>query len=92
MNEKQEKFHEIGEKRINNILDSIRIFGNLASNSYEFTREEIDAIFSMLQGNLDKTKEKFYTTLDKKIKKEKTSFSFSSIQKENKSVNVFDEE
>lgn len=60
MNSKQENFKRMAESRTNKIIDMIDLLGNLCNTSYyEYTDDQIDAIFNAIQSELDKTKEKF---------------------------------
>ena len=57
---KHDCFKRLAEKRVNKMLDMIDLIGNLSNKSnYEYTKEEVDKIFSAIQLRLDKTKERF---------------------------------
>ena len=52
---KAEKFIRIGEYRMNKAVDAIGRLENLANRgSYEYTQEQVDAMFQALEGGLRK--------------------------------------
>lgn len=54
------RFKRVASKRVNEILEKIRILGNCSNkSSYEFTEEEINKIFSEIDKYLKLTKAKF---------------------------------
>jgi uncharacterized membrane protein required for colicin V production len=60
MDIKQENFKRIAENRTNKIVNMISKLQNLANSSfYEYTDEQIDAIFNAIQSELNKQKEIF---------------------------------
>lgn len=69
---KAEKFRELAGKRVTNVLDQLRILGNLSNTgTYEYTPEQVEKIFTRIQTDLDEVKAKF----EPKVKKVKdTSF------------------
>ena len=67
--DKKANFIRIAESRTNKIIESITLLGNLSNPSYyEYTPEQIDAIFSAIQDELDTQKKRF---LEKETKKKK---------------------
>lgn len=59
-NDRQENFKRIAEARTNKILKSISLLGNLSNKSYyEYTDEQIEAIFEAIQEELNIQKDKF---------------------------------
>lgn len=67
--DKKENFIRIAESRTNKIIDSIALLGNLSNTSYyEYTPEQIDAMFSAIQEELD-TQRKRFTEKEPKKKK-----------------------
>ena len=69
MNGKQQNFKRITEARTNKIIDMIDLLGNLSNASYyEYTDEQIDAVFDAIESELKKVKKKFVHT-GKKSKK-----------------------
>lgn len=69
MNGKQQNFKRIAEARTNKIIDMIDLLENLSNTSYyEYTDEQIDAVFDAIESELKKVKKKFVRT-GKKSKK-----------------------
>ena len=48
------------------------------SNSYDFTRKDVDDMFNAMQETLNEAKEEFNKKFDEKARAEKKVFSFSS--------------
>ena len=60
MKSKQENFKRISENRTNKIVDLISKLHNLSNTSfYEYTDEQIDNMFNVIQKELDKQKNIF---------------------------------
>ena len=73
--EKRIKFMEYAGKRVNNVLHDIQILEPMArSNSYDFTREDVEKMFTAIQNTLDTIKEEY----NKKFE-EKKLFSFDDV-------------
>ena len=54
MENKKQNFKKIAENRTNKIIDMISLLGNLSNTSYyEYTDEQINAIFDAIQEELD---------------------------------------
>ena len=69
---KAEKFIRLGEYRMNKAMDAIGRLENLANRSvYEYTPEQVEAMFSVLESRIAEIKAKFMTA-----KKENATFSF----------------
>ena len=67
---KQDNFKRISDNRVNKIVDLISKLHNLSNTSfYEYSDEQIENIFSLIQSELDKQKELF--DYEKKKKKKK---------------------
>lgn len=67
--DKKANFIRIAETRTNKIIESIMLLGNLSNTSYyEYTSEQIEAMFSAIQGELDNQKKQFF---EKDAKKKK---------------------
>ena len=59
MENKKSNFKRVAENRTNKIISMISLLGNLDNTSfYEYTDEEIEAIFNAIQEELDKQHEK----------------------------------
>ncbi len=56
---KAEKFKRLATPRVNKILKAIDTLGNCSGSSYEYTDEQVEAMFGAIQNALDQTKEKF---------------------------------
>ena len=74
---KAEKFIRIGEYRMNKAVDAIGRLENLANrSSYEYTQEQVDAMFQALEGRVAEVKSRFAS----KKAQEGKSFSFGAIE------------
>jgi len=74
---KAEKFIRIGEYRMNKAMDAIGRLENLANrSSYEYTQEQVDAMFQALEGRVAEVKSRFAP----KKAPEGRSFSFGAIE------------
>lgn len=72
---KSEKFVRLGEYRINKAMDAIGRIENLANKSaYDYTQEQVEAMFSVLESKVAEVKAKFTATKAK----ENTAFSFGN--------------
>lgn len=72
---KAEKFIRLGEYRINKAIDVIGRIENLSNRSaYDYTEEQVEAMFSVLESKVAEVKTKFTATKAK----ENTAFSFGS--------------
>lgn len=77
--EKRNKFIEYAGKRVNNVLHDIQILEPMArSSSYDFTRKDVEDMFSAMQETLNEAKEEFNKKFEEKAKSEKKTFSFSA--------------
>lgn len=60
MVEKQEKFRELAEKRVNNAIKNIQLIGNLSNTSaYSYTEDEVRKIFRTLKEEINIAEAKF---------------------------------
>lgn len=70
MDNKKDNFKRIAEKRTKKIIESISKLQNLTNTSfYEYTEEQIEAIFTAIQKELDNQKKIFED--DKKKEKKR---------------------
>ena len=77
--EKRNKFIEYAGKRVNNVLHDIQILEPMArSNSYDFTKQDIEEMFNAIQETLNEAKEEFYKKFEEKQKSAKKVFSFGT--------------
>ena len=76
--EKRKKFIEFAGKRVNNVLHDIQILEPMArSNTYDFTRKDVEDMFNAMQETLNNAKEEFNRKFEEKARAEKKTFSFS---------------
>ena len=67
--DKKANFIRIAEARTNKIIESITLLGNLSKTSYyEYTPDQIEAMFSAIQEELDNQKKRFADSGPKKKK------------------------
>lgn len=72
---KAEKFVRIGEYRMNKAIEAIGRLENLSNRSaYEYTPEQVEAMFSVLEQRVAQVREKFAAAKPK----EGVSFSFGT--------------
>lgn len=65
--DKKARFKRLAEARTGKIIDSIALLGNLSNTShYEYTQEQVDAMFSAIQQELDEQRQKFANKTSKK--------------------------
>ena len=77
--EKRKKFMEFGGKRVNNVMHDIQILEPMArSNSYDFTKDDVEKMFSAMQDSLNATKAEFEKKFEEKARAEKKVFSFDT--------------
>lgn len=77
--EKRKKFMEYAGKRVNNVMHDIQILEPMArSNSYDFTKEDVEKMFFAMQESLDATKAEFNKRFEEKARTERKVFSFDT--------------
>lgn len=77
--EKRNKFIEFAGKRVNNVLHDIQILEPMArSNSYDFTKQDVEEMFSAIQNTLNDAKEEFNKKFEEKARSTKKTFSFGT--------------
>lgn len=75
--EKRTKFMEYAGKRVNNVLHDIQILEPMSrSNSYDFTKQDVEEMFSAMQDTLNNVKAEFERKFEEKAKSERKTFSF----------------
>ena len=68
---KKDRFHRVAERRINNLLNTLRLIGNTANtNLYSYTDDEVIKLFNTIEKRLIEIRGKF------KQSKKKDNFSF----------------
>ena len=64
---RKQRFERIGTKRVNRILNNLRLLGNLSNrSSYDYTENEIRKIFNVVDHSTKNAKSKF--TFVKRVK------------------------
>lgn len=77
--EKRAKFMEYAGKRVNNVIHDIQILEPMArSNSYDFTKQDVEEMFIAMQDVLNEAKEEFNKKFEEKARTEKKVFTFGS--------------
>jgi len=75
--EKRKKFMEYAGKRVNNVLHDIQILEPMSrSSSYDFTRQDVEEMFSAMQETLNNAKAEFEKKFEEKARSEKKVFTF----------------
>ncbi len=89
--QKRQKFMENASKRVNNVMHNIQILEPMArSNTYDFTKNDVEEMFAAMQETLNNVKAEFYKKFEMRTKSERKAFAFgqSSITTENPSIVV----
>ncbi len=69
MEGRNERFKRIANRRTNNILNQIRLLGNLSNKStYDYSEDEVNKIFSAIETQLRIAKAKFQSHRKKEFK------------------------
>lgn len=77
--EKRNKFIEYAGKRVNNVMHDIQILEPMArSNSYDFTKQDVEEMFDAMQEALNDAREEFNRKFEGKAKSAKKVFTFGS--------------
>lgn len=85
--EKRAKFIDNAGKRVNNVLHGIQILEPMArSNTYDFTKQDVDEMFGAMQEALNDAKEEYYKKFEEKAKYAKKVFSFGTNIKQEDSI------
>jgi hypothetical protein len=62
MRDREKKFLELAETRVNKVLEGMRLIGNLSNKrNYDYTDDQIKKIFLALEDQLKDLKNKFKT-------------------------------
>ncbi len=56
---KSDKFRRIGSRRVQNVLDKMRLLGNCSSREYEYTDDQVEKMFLTISEELDRVKALF---------------------------------
>ena len=78
--EKRQKFIEYAGKRVNNVMHDIQILEPMSrSSSYDFTKQDLEEMFTAMQDCLNATKEEFYKKFEEKeAKSARKTFTFGA--------------
>ena len=80
--EKRQKFMENAGKRVNKVMHDIQILEPMARSSvYDFTKDDVEEMFSAMQDALTNAKEEYIKKFEGKAKAEKKVFSFGASVK-----------
>ena len=63
---KADKFKRLAEPRVESTLKKIKILGNLASSSYEYSPEQVEKILTNLKSAVGEVEAKFQKGLNRK--------------------------
>ena len=78
--EKRQKFMENAGKRVNKVMHDIQILEPMSRSSvYDFTKQDVEEMFTAMQESLDTAKAEFDKKFEEKAKAEKRVFSFGNI-------------
>jgi len=65
----KERFKRIATARTNAVLQKLRVLSNCANRQYyEYSEEEVDAIFSAIEKKVKEAKSKFFFSKEEKFK------------------------
>ena len=79
--QKRQKFMENASKRVNNVMHNIQILEPMArSNTYDFTKADVEEMFAAMQETLDNTKAEFIRKLEGSARAEKKAFVFGQFK------------
>lgn len=77
--EKRNKFMEYAGKRVNNVLHDMQILEPMArSNTYDFTKQDVEEMFNAMQETLNSVREEFNKKFEEKAKATKKVFTFGA--------------
>lgn len=92
-NLKKEKFIELAGKRVNNVIHDIDILTPMAkSSNYEYTKEDVESMFSAMQEALDTAKIEFNKRFEGKVKNTKKVFKFGENKSEIKDTDFIEDD
>lgn len=77
--EKRQKFMENAGKRVNKVMHDIQILEPMSRSSvYDFTKADVEEMFSAMQDALDNAREEYNKKFEGKARSEKKVFSFGA--------------
>ena len=65
---KAERFIRVAEPRVGRACKAISLIGNFATGDYEYTEQQVDAMFGAMQEALDTAKVKFRKGKEQKFR------------------------
>lgn len=65
---KAERFVRLAEPRVNRACKAISLIGNFATGDYEFTEQQVAAMFAAMQEELDAQRAKFKKGSERKFR------------------------
>ena len=69
MVDKKERFKRLATKRTNNVLQKLKVLGNCSNQQiYDYTEEQVDAMFSVIEKKLKEVKSKFHFSKETNFK------------------------
>ena len=75
--EKRQKFMENAGKRVNKVMHDIQILEPMSRSSvYDFTKADVEEMFSAMQEALDNAREEYNKKFEGKARAEKKIFTF----------------
>ena len=88
--EKRQKFIEYAGKRVNNVMHDIQILEPMSrSNSYDYTKQDLEEMFTAMEECLNQTKEEFYKKFaEKEAKAARKTFTFGSTKTSENTTNA----
>lgn len=83
--EKRAKFMENAGKRVNKVIHDIEILEPMSRSSvYDFTKEDVEEMFTAMQNALDTAKAEYIRKFEGKAKTQRKAFTFGASQTVNK--------
>lgn len=65
---KAERFIRVAEPRVGRACKAISLIGNFATGDYEYTEQQVDAMFAAMQEELDAQRAKFKKGSERKFR------------------------
>lgn len=65
---KAERFVRLAEPRVSRACKAISLIGNFATGDYEYTEQQVDAMFAAMQEELDAQRAKFKKGSERKFR------------------------